>query len=829
MSESALSDSSSAELYSDPLSSRTDGGSIPSGSTWTTGSAAEHNDEEHQQAFRDGQKVEHRNIVKDDPRHFREDPIAFMMHAGAFYQGTGWRAYDRYIGQKILYKSYTTEMIQRVLSNKKLQTLIHELSVEQATELAKQREQSLSQLSEKKRKKLVQRESEEEYRSKKQADLEKELQAVAREILQKMASDMSSIRHVRFAAFVVNNILVRMYNQGIHVRSSEILEIRRYALRAQEKKHSLIILPSHKSHVDYLVISYIFFRLGLALPHIAAGDNLNFPVVGPFLKGAGAFYIRRSWGGDRLYTAIATQYVHELLDLGHTLQCFVEGTRSRTGKLLPPKLGILKIVLEYFLSPDTPIDKDAILVPMNIGYDKVIETESYVNELLGNPKEKESLWGLATNTRLLQLKMGRIDVRFGKPFSMREFINKQFAGRQGFNPNEILDHKSILLKAFGYRILSDINAATVVMPTALVGTVLLTLRGRGVGRNELIRRVDWLRRQILSKQGQVADFGGKSTAEVVDRACEVIRGLVAERKDKSLLETTFYAAKRFELSYYRNQVMHLFVDEAITSAALFTKIKIGGSKSTQRMTVAELREEVSFLSSLLKSEFVYKPGTVDANLDRTLRYLINNGILEYDGEMVGLSDAERSIGRENYDFYCFLIWPFVETYWLATVSLLALTPAYMSTSAATGSPIEVTWVVEKNFFSKSQALGKTLFYSGDLSYIESINKETLKNAFDHLEQQRIIMVRRSRSNTESTAVALHPSYIPRRRSDGTIIPEGLLWELIERIGRFRREGKSRRDDIRVFDRLLRFAELVSKSNVVSVAVPASDVPVTAKL
>lgn len=143
----------------------------------------------------------------------------------------------------------------------------------------------------------------------------------------------------RFFAFLINNILVRMYHQGIHIKESEFLELRRVAEYCAEKRYSMVILPCHKSHIDYLVISYIFFRMGLALPHIAAGDNLDMPVVGKALKGAGAFFIRRSWADDQLYTSIVQEYVQELLEGGYNLECFIEGTRSRTGKLLPPKLG----------------------------------------------------------------------------------------------------------------------------------------------------------------------------------------------------------------------------------------------------------------------------------------------------------------------------------------------------------------------------------------------------------------------------------------------------------------------------------------------------------
>jgi glycerol-3-phosphate O-acyltransferase len=146
---------------------------------------------------------------------------------------------------------------------------------------------------------------------------------------------------------------------------------------------------------------------------------------------------------------------------------------------------------------------------MSIGYDKVIESSAYVDELLGTPKEKESLMKLISNFQVASLKWGRIDVRFAEPFSLLEYIQKQ-EKRRGpeFKPETNPEDKNLLLQGLGFKVLSEINAASVVMPTALIGTILLTLRGRGVGRDELIQKVNWLKHEILRKGCKVADFGG---------------------------------------------------------------------------------------------------------------------------------------------------------------------------------------------------------------------------------------------------------------------------------------------------------------------------------
>ncbi|RUS23116.1 hypothetical protein BC937DRAFT_92205 [Endogone sp. FLAS-F59071] len=739
--------------------------------------------------------LEHRNITQYEHGRFREDPVAFMLSVGAFYQGSGWRSHKNYIGARYFYEGYTTEMKNSVLKSKRVQECITQLAERQAELLNQTNTVAVSPTDARKRKKQ-------------QVALERELEAVARGIADKCFAQMDSIRLLRLFAFTINTVLVRLYHQGIHIKESEIAVLRDVALEAARTHRSLILLPSHKSHVDYLVISYIFFRLGIALPHIAAGDNLDIPVVGGILKGCGAFFIRRVWGDDQMYKAVVDEYIETLLQKGHNIECFIEGTRSRTGKLLTPKFGLLKMILETILGGGA---HDAIIVPISIGYDKVIETSTYMNELLGNPKERESLWAMLTNTRVLQLKWGSIDVRVAKPWSLHDWIHDQIETRRPFNPEHNREHKTILLKSLGYRVLSDINAVSVVMPTALIGTVILTLRGRGVGRNELIRRVDWLRHQITAKGGHVAEFNGMSTGEIVDRSIAILKDLVGERKEKEVIEPTYYGVKRFELSFYRNQVIHLFIEEAIVSAALYTVVKRGGAKSTQRMSFQHLLEEVTFLSSLLKVDFIYKPGNVQQNTERTVFWLEQNQVLARDEEgYIGLSDLERACGRENY------VWPFIETYWLAAVSLYSMNPqptkrrpaTHISDGEPDFDPTAANWIDEGTFTRRAQALGKTLYFQGDLSYLEAVNKETLKNAFIRLEEQRIIMVRRGGSNKESYQWALHPVWAPEQRN-GHIVPAGKLWDMVEKIGGFRREGKNRRDNATVSTRVLRLAELAS--------------------
>jgi glycerol-3-phosphate O-acyltransferase len=395
-------------------------------------------------------------------------------------------------------------------------------------------------------------------------------------------------------------------------------------------------------------------------------------------------YIRRAFGDDILYTTLVQVYIDSLLQGGYNMECFIEGGRSRTGKLLSPKFGILNFVLDSVLSGRV---RDTIICPVSTQYDKVIETEGYVTELLGVPKKKENLADFLTGgSSVLSLRLGRVDVRFHEPWSLREYVDTQLTKLTKTPSSSLTDlryfeNKGLrikLLRTLGYQVLSDINEVSVVMPTALIGTVLLTLRGRGVGRTELMRRVEWLTERVRAKGGRVAHFGNAPLANVIERGLEVLGKDLVGVVD-GLPEQTYYAVDRFQLSFYRNMTIHLFISEALVSAAMYTRIKQGGGPANQEISYQALYDQVLFLSTLFRGEFIFSSEGLASNLERTLRGLEADNVVavKRDGDKIisaGLSSRERSVGRENFDFYCFLIWPFIEASWLAAVSLMGLTP-----------------------------------------------------------------------------------------------------------------------------------------------------------
>ncbi|OTB01084.1 hypothetical protein M426DRAFT_323736 [Hypoxylon sp. CI-4A] len=746
---------------------------------------------------------------------FRSEPLQFLREVSLYVSGTGWQTYDRVTGQPIFYSGFSEHMKNAVVSAPLLQLRISELA-DKRLEI-EEREGWLKK-------------DDKNFVTKK-AQRRAVIVSSIREVAEKMTNDMickfESKTFIRGAYYLVAQLLTRAYHQGIHISSEEVLRLRKVAEVAQKKKQSIIFLPSHRSHVDYVSMQLICYRLGLTLPVVVAGDNLNFPVVGSFLQHAGAMWIRRSFGNDSLYTTLVQAYIDTLLQGGYNFECFIEGGRSRTGKLLSPKFGILSFILDSLLSGRV---EDAIVCPVSTQYDKVIETEGYVTELLGVPKKKENLADfLSGGSSVLSLRLGRVDVRFHEPWSLRSYIDEQLT-KLNKSPDSIrLDVKSPetaalkqkLLRTMGYKVLSDINDVSVVMPTALIGTVLLTLRGRGVGKSELIRRIEWLISRVGAKGGRVAHFGNAPLSDVVERGLDVLgKDLVGVVQ--GLAEPTYYAVDRFQLSFYRNMTIHLFISEALVSASMYTRVKLGGGPAHQEISYLTLREQVLFLSSLFRGEFIFPGEGLAVNLEKTLVGLEDDRVLDLkrdeEGNIlsIGLADEERAAGRENYDFYCFLIWPFIESTWLAAVSLMGLTPPLGQNDE------EDAWIELAKAQNTAQLLGKTLYHQGDLSYFEAVNKETLKNSYQRFEEEGIVYVVKSKDSKTPPRLRLASEWMPSRDpNSGALQSSGRLWNFIERIASSRREGKNRRDGATVSTRVLRLADTLGAQLFEELASPES--------
>uniref|UniRef100_A0A3Q3WXM6 Phospholipid/glycerol acyltransferase domain-containing protein n=1 Tax=Mola mola TaxID=94237 RepID=A0A3Q3WXM6_MOLML len=230
-------------------------------------------------------------------------------------------------------------------------------------------------------------------------------------ILEEMSQNLQ-LGFIRLMAYMLTKVFKRLFS-GIFVNMEGL-----NMLQQATQESPVILMPNHRSYVDFLAISYILFSYDIPIPVIAAGIPLaGMKIVGEILRRSGAFFIRRAIGSDKLYWAVLSEYIKTIVRKGFApVEFYVEGLRSRTLKSLVPKLGMMHMVLEPYFKGEV---FDITLVPVSISYDRVLEESLLAHELLGVPKPKESTTGLLKASKVLQEAYGSMHVNFGRPLSVR--------------------------------------------------------------------------------------------------------------------------------------------------------------------------------------------------------------------------------------------------------------------------------------------------------------------------------------------------------------------------------------------------------------------------
>ena len=326
-------------------------------------------------------------------------------------------------------------------------------------------------------------------------------------------------------------------------------------LHAVAGDRTIVYVPCHRSHFDYLLLSYIVYEESLQIPHVAAGINLNLPVVGRILRHGGAFYLRRSFKGNRLYAAVFDAYLHHILARGNSVEYFVEGTRSRTGRLLEPKGGMLVMTAHsYVRNPRRPL----VFVPVYFGYEKLIEGGSFISELGGAEKERESLLGLLRSVKSLRENFGKVYVNIGQPIELGPLLDRirptwrDDAVDNGERPawlGEVVDE-------LGREIIYGINAAAAVTPISLLAFVLLSTPKQKIGEIELKRQLrlslDLLRRFRYSDSVTLPDLDP-------DQIIAHGESLRAISRTSHVTGDVIHMAERTAvlMTYFRNNILHL--------------------------------------------------------------------------------------------------------------------------------------------------------------------------------------------------------------------------------------------------------------------------------
>lgn len=430
---------------------------------------------------------------------------------------------------------------------------------------------------------------------------------------------------IRFLEVVLSWFWNKLY-EGVRINHIERVQ---HIARGNE----IIYVPCHRSHIDYLLLSYILFQNSLTPPHIAAGINLNMPVVGGLLRRGGAFFMRRTFKGNPLYSAVFNEYLHTLFSRGFPVEYFIEGGRSRTGRTLNPKTGMLAITLRSYLrSSHRPI----VFVPVYIGYERVLEGRTYLGELRGQAKKKESFFDIFRVLSALKLRFGKVAVNFGEPLSLSGFLEQQQPGwRQrsyapDFRPAWLADTTTQLARSLA----NAINAAADANPVNMVALAMLSTSRLALDETTLRSVLDTYRslltRVPYSPSMTLPDMDGQGMIDYVEGM-----QLIGRQSDALGEILVLDEPQAVLMTYYRNNVLHLVALPALI-ACLFL--------NNPRMSRAQIEKLVSAVYPYLQGELFlqWQETELPAVINTWIDGLIAQGLLREEAGQIKRPDPSSS-------------------------------------------------------------------------------------------------------------------------------------------------------------------------------------------
>ncbi|CAL4068089.1 unnamed protein product [Meganyctiphanes norvegica] len=481
-----------------------------------------------------------------------------------------------------------------------------------------------------------------------------EVEAEVSNILDQMGHTQD-IAIIRRFAFMLPKIMKSIYGKVL-VNRDGIEKVRNVL-----EETPLVLLPTHRSYADFLLVSYMSYHLRLPMPVIAAGmDFMSMSIIGDMLRGSGAFYIRRSFVDNSLYWAVFQEYVQTLIkDVGSPLEFFLEGTRSRSGKSLPPKVGLLGCVSELWLRGRVP---DLALVPISISYERTLEERLYAYELLGVPKPPESTSGLLKAMSILKESFGDIIINIGTPVSLRSYLSPH-ADRHLYmaQPRHLLPltrKELYACEGLGLHVLRQIQCGAVCSVWSLICVGLIQELQRGcttVPLHQLVQEVDWLAtlickmggtctlkgpvdeevKQALSVHCQVAALGSDGTVHI--QQVHLDSYLPTQCKSMALEPSTVSSAvSHMMLQHYVNQAMHHFIRPALVAQAIL-------ALRDPAPSLDKIESRFRTLCSIFNYDFIFEKSNEKKDLSEGIAILVSSGEVRHDGNHVNLIDSKSPL------------------------------------------------------------------------------------------------------------------------------------------------------------------------------------------
>ena len=479
-------------------------------------------------------------------------------------------------------------------------------------------------------------------------------------------------------------------------------------VKSASHKSPLIFIPCHKSHIDYLILSYMLYHNNLPCPHIAAGKNLAFWPLGPIFRRGGAFFIRRTFRGAVLYAKVFTEYLHKLLEEGFNIEFFIEGTRSRTGKLVLPKLGFLSMLLDAYKNGAC---EDMTFVPIYIGYDRVLEESSYVHELEGGKKEPESLFQILRARKFLRRRFGKIYIQFHTPLSLNHMLED--AGLQVGTMTQ--KEKNTFCRDLGFRVITAINRSAVVTAYGLSAAAILNSNGNRLTFTYLKSVVESYLKYLNAQGAKLADTLLIDQDHAIDSTLEafVQRKFIEPfpgQKKSPKAETRYRVNvnERTSLEYYKNNCISFFIPAAYTAAEII-------NRDAFQFAATDLHKGYRFLRRLFKFEFTYDTQIrTERFVRKSIKYFIDDAILMPHQTIPDTYNVTSAGFRKLKHFSGFLV-NYLESY--KVVLYYYKRDTHKSKN-------------NKDRLKKIEAVGRRLYKRNDIVRKEALSPVVYQNAID---------------------------------------------------------------------------------------------------
>lgn len=476
----------------------------------------------------------------------------------------------------------------------------------------------------------------------------------ARELARKYADEIAAnlqISTIHFLERILNRLWNKIY-RGINANNIDIV-------RDVTKDHAVIYVPCHRSHIDYLLLSSLLFAEGIMVPHIAAGINLNLPVVGSILRRGGAFFMRRSFKGNKLYAAIFSEYIHTIFKQGNSVEYFVEGGRSRTGRMLTPKSGMVAMTVNSYLRDQ---QKPIAFVPVYLGYEKVLEGSTYLGELRGKKKQKESVFGLFKTLKNLRKSFGKVSVNFGEPILLHHYLNE--ANPNWLNDKGTADERppwfSETVNQLTTDIATRINAAAALNPINLTALVLLSTQRQAMDAKVLANLMtlfaSLIKAMPYSDYMTFAEGDGSDWLHyaeemgLVERQSNALGDIIALRDRNAIL-----------LTYNRNNILHFFAVPALIASLVH---------NNNHMPKAKVLELFRSIYPYIKSELFLKwdSSEIDAVFEGWLQVLVEQQLLTLEADNIVRPEIGSSL-FVRLSVLARFVMPTLERYYIAIAVL----------------------------------------------------------------------------------------------------------------------------------------------------------------